>query len=169
MKAIAAIAPDWGIGDGSGMLYQIPGDLKYFRKQTAGHAVIMGRKTLESLPGGKPLPKRRNIVLTRDPDFAREGVEVVHSVPKLLELIADVPEDEVFVAGGGQIYRQLLPYCRRVYMTRVEAAAPAEVFFPDVPHDPDFTLLKRSAPITENGLRYHFYIYERISPPWKNA
>ena len=169
MNAIVVVSSNMGIGREGGLLFSLKEDMRFFRRTTLGKTLVMGRRTLDSFPGGKPLPKRRNIVLTRDPDFEREGVEVVHSVPELLELTADVPEDEVFVAGGGQVYRQLLPYCKRVYMTRVEAEAPAEVFFPDVPHDPDFTLLKRSAPITENGLRYHFYIYERISPPWKNA
>ena len=157
MKAIAAVAPNWGIGDGTGMLYRIPGALKFFRSRTAGHTVIMGRRTLESLPGGKPLPKRRNIVLTRDRRWHPRGVYVCHSIRELLELLTALEETDPFVIGGGEIYRQLLPYCDSCILTRVDQAPPVtpSVFFPDLAalgwHE---TVL--SEPQEENGYTYRF-------------
>ena len=161
MKAIAAVAPDWGIGDGSGMLYHLPGDLKYFRKQTAGHAVIMGRKTLESLPGGKPLPKRRNIVLTRDRRYQKRGVYVCHSVRELLELLAALGETDPFVIGGGEIYRLLLPYCDACLLTRVDQPPEISpsVFFPDLA-SAGWHETASSERQEENGLTYRFTEWE---------
>ena len=161
MKAIAAIAPDWGIGDGAGMLYSLPGDLKYFRRQTAGHTVIMGRKTLESLPGGKPLPKRRNIVLTRDRTYKKRGVYVVHSPRELLELLAALDDTDPFVIGGGEIYRLLLPYCDACLLTRVDQPPEISpsVFFPDLA-SAGWHETASSEPQEENGLTYRFTEWE---------
>jgi len=157
MKAIVAVAPDWGIGDGRGMLYHIPGDLKYFREQTAGHTVIMGRKTLDSLPGGKPLPKRRNIVLTRDRGFARPGVYLCHDLMELQELLASLGEKDPFVIGGGEIYKMLLPWCDSCLVTRVEQPPEIRpsVFFPNLEKE-GWTEKSQVPPLEENGLRYRF-------------
>ena len=157
MKSIVCVSPDWGIGDGAGMLYHIPGDLKYFKSQTAGHTVIMGRKTLESLPGGKPLPKRRNIVLTRDRRYRKPGVYVCHNLRELQELLAALGEDEPFVIGGGEIYRMLLPYCESCLVTRVEQEPDItpSVFFPNL-EEAGWTEITRSEPQEENGVTYHF-------------
>ena len=133
MKSIVCVSPDWGIGDGVGMLYHIPGDLKYFKEQTAGHTVIMGRKTLESLPGGKPLPKRRNIVLTRDRRFRRPGVYVCHDLQELQELLAALGEEEPFVIGGGEIYQMLLPFCDSALVTRVKEKPEINEVYKDKP------------------------------------
>ena len=157
MRAIVAAAPDWGIGDGRGMLYSIPGDLKYFREQTKGHTVIMGRKTLESLPGGRVLPKRRNIILSRDRKLKVPGAYVCHSVGELLSLLEALGEKDAFVIGGGEIYQKLLPYCESALVTQVEQAPPIQpsVFFPDL-EEAGWHLTKKSAPQEENGLTYTF-------------
>lgn len=166
MQAIVAVAPDWGIGDGAGMLYHLPGDLKYFREQTQGHTVIMGRKTLDSLPGGKPLPKRRNIVLTRDQSFARPGVYVCHDIPELLSLLESLNDHDPFVIGGGEIYRQLLPYCRRALVTRVEAAPPLSpcVFFPDL-KEAGWREVSAGDIQEESGIPYRFTSWEPEGSP----
>ena len=161
MTAIVAADLNWGIGDGKGMLYQLPGDLQYFRQKTAGHTVIMGRRTLESLPGGKPLPKRRNIVLTRDRSYHPAGCYVCHSIRELLELLAELRETEPFVIGGGEIYRKLLPYCKSCLVTQIREALPIlpTVFFPDLEKE-GWHKIKESAPEEENGFTYHFTEWE---------
>ena len=165
MNAIVAVSEDFGIGREGGLLFPLREDMRYFRRMTLGKTLIIGRKTLDSFPGGRPLPNRRHIVFTRDPAFEREGVTVVHDLAELAEAVRDIPEEELFVAGGGQIYRLLLPYCRTLYVTRVKAQAEAEVFFPDLRKEPSFRLMKRSAPLCENGIRYYFCVYERTDTP----
>lgn len=133
MKAIVAVDENWGIGAGGGLLVHIPEDLKRFRRLTTGHAVVMGRRTFNSLPGGKPLPNRENIVLTRDEGLRIEGLVVLHSLEELFTHIAPCASD-VFVIGGQEIYMQLLPYCDNVYVTHVQGPGiPApEKFFPNL-------------------------------------
>lgn len=121
ISAIVAVCDDWGIGHNGGMVVANSRDMRHFVHATTGHAVIMGRRTLESFPGGRPLKNRRNIVLTRDPFFHRQGVEVAHDVAHALELVAD--EDEAWVIGGAQIYRQFLPYCQEAEVTKTIASA----------------------------------------------
>ena len=159
MNAIAAVSLDWGIGKGSDLLFHIREDMQRFRSLTSGGCVIMGRKTLDSMPGGKPLPKRRNIVITRSPDFSREGVEVAHSLQDALDLAAGDDPDKVWVIGGGEIYAAMLPYCRLCYLTRVYARPECDVFFPNLDTKPVWQIL-RSGPIVSDGaLDYQFIEY----------
>ena len=119
MNCIAAVDQNWAIGRNGKLLAHIPADLRYFREVTGGKVVVMGRKTLESFPQGRPLPNRINVVLTRDAGYDCEGVLVVHSMEEALEIISgDAPED-VFIIGGGQIYRSFLPYCDTAYIFRI--------------------------------------------------
>ena len=169
VSAIAAVSPDWGIGDGKGMLYRLPGDLKYFRSVTLGHPVIMGRKTLESFPGGKPLPGRENIVITRNRNFHPEGVTVVHSLAALRRLLAARPDETFFVIGGGEIYEKLLPDCDTAYLTMVETPPPIAptVFFPDLSKKRSWEMISLSEPHSEdNGAVYRFSLWrrKRIAP-----
>ena len=161
MRAIVAVAPDWGIGDGKGMLYRLPGDLKYFREQTKGHTVIMGRKTLESLPGGKILPKRRNIILSRSRKLKVPGAYVCHSVSELLSLLEALDEKDAFVIGGGDVYKKLLPYCGSCLVTMVQQEPPIAptVFFPNL-EEAGWHVTKKSAPQSENGFEYVFTEWE---------
>ncbi len=101
MNAIAAVSRDWGIGRAGELLFHIPEDLRRFRALTTGGTVIMGRKTLDSLPGGRPLPNRRNLVLTRNAAFSRPGVEAVRSLEELLALLEGQDPDRAWVCGGG--------------------------------------------------------------------
>ena len=113
MDLIVAVSRRWGIGNGKDLLFHLKEDLRFFRRMTLDKTVILGRRTLDSFPGGRPLPRRRHLVLSRDPAFAREGTEVFSSPEAVLEAVRDLPPDEVFVIGGGEIYRRFLPYCRR--------------------------------------------------------
>ena len=160
MNAIVVADRNWAIGRNNGLLFSLPGDMKHFRTLTSGGTVIMGRRTLDSFPGGRSLPKRRNIVITRDSDFCREGCEIVHSPEAALALAGD--GDDVWLIGGGSIYAALLNRCRRACVTRVDTAAPeADVFFPDLDALPEWTVEHTGEPITENGLTYRFVDYIR--------
>ena len=110
MHAIVAADKNWGIGRNNELLVRIPNDMKNFRRLTEGNVVVMGRKTLESFPGGKPLPNRVNIVLTRQEGYDGKGAVVVHSEEELREELAKYTE-EIFIIGGESIYRMMLPYC----------------------------------------------------------
>ena len=142
MNIIVAVDKNYGIGRDGGLLFSIPEDMAYFRSMTRGKTVIMGRKTLESLPGGRPLKDRRNIVFSRNAGFEREGVEKVSSVEELLDIIKE--DDDVFVIGGEAIYREMLPCCDKAYVTMVDAEADADRFFPRIEDMPEWTLVQSS-------------------------
>ena len=162
MNAIAAVSLDWGIGRGDRLLFHIREDMRRFRAMTSGGTVIMGRKTLDTMPGGKPLPNRRNIVLTRRPDFAREGVETARSVEEVLALVAGEDPETVWSIGGGEVYAALLPHCRRCCLTRVYQRVDCDVYFPDLDRLPQWRLF-RSGPILREGeLDYQFVDYQQI-------
>lgn len=164
MNAIVAVDQNWAIGRENGLLFSLPGDMKRFRALTLNGTVIMGRKTLDSFPGGRPLPKRRNIVITRDPDFAREGCEAVRDPEAALALAAE--DENVWLIGGGSIYAALLDRCQRVYVTRVEAAAEgADAFFTDLDALPEWTVEHTGEAVTENGLTYRFVEYRNTACP----
>ena len=160
MNAIVVVDRNWAIGRSNGLLFSLPGDMKRFRALTTGGTVIMGRKTLDSFPGGRPLPRRRNIVITRDPAFQREGCEIVRSPEEAAALAGD--GDDVWLIGGGSVYAALLNRCRRAYVTRVDAAAAgADTFFPDLDALPEWTAERIGEPREENGLAYRFVDYVR--------
>lgn len=163
MNCIAAVDENWGIGKDGKLLVSIPADMKYFRETTMGKTLIMGRKTLDSFPGGQPLKRRRNICLTRDPDFAREGVEIVHSVEEALELVAEEDPENVFVIGGETVYRQFLPYCEKACITAIEYTYAADAHFPNLDKDPAWKCTFESDEGTYFDLTYSFKTYERVS------
>ena len=168
MRLIAIVAADaaWGIGKDGGMLYQLPLDLKYFAQQTRGHAVVMGRATLQSLPGGQPLKGRTNIVLTRDRSLQVPGAQVVHSLAELARALAPLAGQDVFVIGGQQVYEQLCDHCHMALVTRVQATRPADTFFPDLDARSGWRLAERSAPVEEGGVVYTHctYVNDRPAP-----
>jgi len=128
VSAIVAAAENNAIGKDNQLLWHLPNDLRFFKRTTTGHTIIMGRKTYESV--GKPLPNRRNIIVTRQAGYTADGAEVVHSLAAALESCAG--EEEVFVVGGAEIYQQALPVVNRIYLTRVHAALPGDSFFPQL-------------------------------------
>lgn len=160
MIAIAAVSKNWGIGKDNRLLFHLPSDMKRFRAFTSYMTVIMGRKTLESFPGAKPLPRRRNIVLTSRTEPI-EGAEIAGSVEEVLRLTADEPGDEVYVIGGSSVYRALLPYCDRVLLTRVFEEADADAFFPDLDAMDEWHIAAASEIMEENGLKFQYIDYIR--------
>ena len=133
MNAIVAVDNNWAIGYRGELLFHIADDMKHFKTLTTGGTVVMGRKTLDSLPGGKALPNRRNIVLTRDPNFSRENVEVAHNVDELTTMVDVIGDPSVWVIGGAQIYVLLFDYIYDIYVTKVDTVVEnADAWFPDL-------------------------------------
>lgn len=167
MRAIVAVDENFGIGRKGQMLFHLPGDLQYFKRMTKGKALVMGRATLDSLPGGRPLPGRVNIVLTRNPDFQKEGVRVAHSLAELKEVTQGYDQQDLMVIGGQAIYEMLMDYCDLAYVTHIKAQAPSDRHFPNLNTRPGWSLRSCEPEQTENGLRYAFCTYENQHPkPW---
>ena len=160
MNAIVVADRNWAIGRDGGLLFSLPTDMKRFRSLTMGGAVILGRKTLESFPGGRPLPGRKNIVITRQKGLSVEGAAVVSSLAEALDAAGDTPPDQIWVIGGGSVYTALLSRCKRVYLTKVDAQAEdPDTFFPNLDKLPAWEVEHTSDPITENGVTYQFIDY----------
>lgn len=130
VSLIAAMSTHRVIGRAGALPWKLPDDMKFFMRTTTGHTIIMGRKTWESFPGGKPLPNRRHIVITRQAGYVAEGAEVVATLDEAIELAAD--DGEVFVIGGGQIYEQAITRAQRIYLTLVHADVEGDVLFPRI-------------------------------------
>lgn len=138
MQAIVAVDHAWGIGYKGSLLVHIREDLQFFKSQTMGKVMVMGRLTLESLPGGKPLPGRRNVVLSTQ-NSTIEGVELCHNIEQLGSVLkGEHALSQAMVIGGGQIYRALLPYCDTILLTRIHAVYPSDITFPNLDMDPNF-------------------------------
>ena len=160
MDAVVAADAAWGIGLGGTQTLVIPEDRQHFRRVTGRGTIIIGRRTLMDFPGGRPLKNRRNIILTRDENFAVEGGVVAHSVEEALALAGDPPEG-VFVCGGESVYRQFLPYCGRVYVTRIYASPEADAHFPNLDALPEWELEDPGELSESGGLKYRFQVYAR--------
>lgn len=154
MKIIAAVDEDGGIGKNGKLLFNISKDMAYFKKITTGKTVVMGRKTYESI--GKPLPARRNIVLTRD-SKNYQGVETVSSVEELLRIC----DNDAFVIGGGEVYKLLMPYCDTAYITRIFKRTDADVFMPELSDADYWKIVEKSKIYHESNVDFQFFIYKR--------
>lgn len=161
MNLIVAADENWGIGKDGGLLTHLPGDLKYFKEKTTGKVVVMGRATLESLPGGKPLPQRTNIILTRDASFQKEGCIIVHSMQQLLTECAKYDPEDVMIIGGEQIYMQLIRQCERLFITKIFASFDADKHIMNVDKMQSFVLACESDVMEENGICYQFLEYRK--------
>ncbi len=162
MNAIVNVAENWGIGQDNGLLVTISADLKRFRQLTVGRTVVLGRKTLETFPGGRPLRGRRNLILSGNPSFYVNGATVVHSVSDLRDAL--LPEEPVSVIGGASIYELLLPYCDTALVTKTYITAPADRFFPNLDTLPGWELEHASEILEENGIRFQYLDYRNHSP-----
>lgn len=160
MKAIVVVDENWSIGKDGGLLVHLPGDLKYYKEKTYGKTVVIGRKTLESFPGAKPLPGRANLVLTRNPEYKPEGCQVFHSKEELLEYLGTDTE-EVYISGGENIYRQFMEDCDKFYVTKIYAEFPADRSFPDLDQRDDMEITWKSDIQEEKNIKYQFFEYTR--------
>ncbi len=159
MELIVAVYDDWGIGMDGTQPVALAVDRKFFREKTAGAMVIVGRKTLADFPGGRPLPKRVNVVLTRS-EMDRDDVVVCHSPEEAMDLAKTA--SKVMVIGGGSIYRQMIPFCDRAYVTKVHACPASDTFFPDLDADPHWVLHEILMSGEEDGIGYEMCLYHRV-------
>ncbi|MEF9952423.1 MAG: dihydrofolate reductase [Clostridium sp.] len=159
MKAIVAVDLNWGIGKGRDLLQFIPEDMKFFKEQTLGNVVIMGRETFESLPGKNPLVDRKNIVLSRDLTFEDDRLTICRSIEEALEEVKDLNSDKVFIIGGEKIYKQFLPYCNELFITKIQKEYDADKYFPNVDSEDMFTMVEKSDIKDHKGLEFYFTKY----------
>lgn len=130
LEAVVAVDRGWGIGYKGELLCRVRDDLRNFRSVTSGKTVILGSKTLSTFPNGQPLKNRRNIILSRNPDYKVEGAEVAHSLDEAFNMLSE--SETAVVIGGDSIYKLFLPYCDRVYVTKFDTELPADAFFPNL-------------------------------------
>lgn len=160
MNLIVAVDKNWTIGCRGKLLVSIPSDMKFFREQTSGKVVAMGRKTLESFPNGLPLKNRTNIVLTSDKNYSVKEAIVVHDFDALLEELKKYRSEDIYVIGGETIYRQLLPYCKTAYITKINYAYEGDTYFPDLDKDSNWVMVEESEEQTYFDLEYVFTKYD---------
>lgn len=158
MELIVAVYDDWGIGKDGTQPIALSADRKFFRETTKGACVIVGRKTLSDFPGGKPLPGRMNVVISRKHAFM-DGVVVCNSPKEAADVAAQ--QQRSFVIGGGSIYEQMLPYCETAYVTKVHACPESDTFFPDLDADSRWKLETVLQSGEENGIAYEMCLYKR--------
>ena len=158
MKLIVAVDEKWGIGRQNGLLFSVPEDMKFFRRATEGKVIVVGRKTLESFPGGKPLKNRVNIVITTRPNIS--GAVCVNGLAALMREIGHFPESDVFVCGGASIYELLLDYCDEAFVTKISALGSADAFFPNLDERANWELKQTSEETESNGYKLSFTVYK---------
>ncbi|WP_230398880.1 dihydrofolate reductase [Novisyntrophococcus fermenticellae] len=161
MKAIVAADKNWGIGYENKLLTSIPSDMKFFRETTMGHVVVMGRKTLESLPNGLPLAGRTNIVLTRDTNYKVKGAVIVHSKEELLEEVKKYEDENIYCIGGGSVFELLLPFYNTVLVTKIDVAYQADTYFPNLDKLPEWEMTEEGEEQTCFDIEFRFTKYER--------
>ena len=163
MNLIACADENWGIGFENRLLVHIPEDMRFFRDMTLGSVVVMGRKTLESLPGGRPLEGRRNLVLTRNPSYQAVGVQTAPGIQALMQELSFCESKNIYVIGGASIYRQMLDFCDTAYITKVARAYQADAFLPNLDVQGGCRLAASSGAqfSPDAGVEYRFLRYER--------
>lgn len=160
MELIVAVYDDWGIGRDGTQPVALSADRKFFREMTRGAMVIVGRKTLADFPGGRPLPNRVNVVLTRQ-DAHIEGTMICHSPQEAVEIAKS--SARAMVIGGGSVYRQMLPFCDTAYVTKVHTKPESDTFFPNLDADPAWYMAKTLQSGEENGIAYEMCCYQRVT------
>lgn len=161
MQLIVAVDKNWAIGYQNKLLVSIPADMRFFREETANKVLIMGKNTLESFPGGQPLINRVNIVIALEKDYKAKGTIVVYSIEEALEEAKKYKSEDIYVIGGASIYKQMLPYCDKAYITKIDFAYQADTYFPNLDEMEDWILSEESEEQTYYDLAYTFCTYQR--------
>ncbi len=160
MDLIVAVDEKWGIGKDGQLLVRLSEDMKRFRKMTVGNVVIMGRKTVQTFPQQRPLPQRRNIIMTHNTQYVCPGAEVCHNIQEVLRKVEKERKKQIFVIGGGTIYKQFLPYCERAYVTKIYQTFVADTYFKNLDEDYHWKLVAQEPLQEEKGIGYAFLTYE---------
>lgn len=161
MNLIVAVDNNWAIGCRGDLLVRIPNDHKNFWQKTRGRVVVLGRKTLETFPQGMPLGDRTNIILSTDTGYKVKDAVIVHSVEELLEELKKYDDDDIFIIGGGLVYKTMLPYCGTAYVTKIDHDYEADAYFPNLDTDADWEITDESEEQTYFDIAYRFVKYER--------
>lgn len=164
MNLIVCVNNRMSIGKSGSLLYSIPEDMRFFRRMTAGKTVVMGRATLQSLPGGMPLKNRKNIVLSHNPPEETNGAVYAKDLSELANLLKDEEPDDVFIIGGGMLYRLLYPYCQKAFITFVDDDGEGDAYFPDLTKEENWKEVYSSEVKEHEGLRYVFKTFKNSSP-----
>lgn len=161
MNCIVAVDENWAIGYKNELLVRIPADQKFFRQETTGKVVVLGRKTLETFPQGRPLPNRTNIIVSTKQDYEVKDAIVVHSIEELLEELKKYDTNDVYIIGGDSIYKQMLPYCDTAHVTKIDRIYDADTYFPNLDEMDEWEITADSDEQVYFDLTYHFLKYER--------
>lgn len=159
MNFIVAVDQNWGIGKNGELLFRLPPDMKYFKEATMGKVVVMGEATLRSLPGGKPLSGRTNIVLSDDHKFFCDGAQMCRTMDELFDVLGQYHTNDVFIIGGASVYNQLMDCCDTAFITKVHTTADADVFIFPLDNRDGWTLKEASAPHEYKDLTFTFNVY----------
>nr|MBC7611987.1 dihydrofolate reductase [Pseudopedobacter sp.] len=159
LSIIVATDEENGIGKENQLMWHLPKDLKFFKTTTSGHPIIMGRKTYDSV--GRPLPNRRNIIITRQKDLKIDGVEIFNDLENAVKACSN--EHEVFIVGGGEIYRQALPFTDKIYLTKVHHTFDADAFFPEFNHS-EWELISKEDHVQDekHAFSFSFLTFVRV-------
>lgn len=161
ISLLVAMDTNHVIGFENDMPWHLPEDLKYFKEKTTGQTIIMGRKTFDSI--GRVLPKRQNVVLTRQKMGLPDGIEVIHDINLIYQWNKEQPDQEFFVIGGGNLYEQILPYADRMYITRIEESFQGDTYFPNYKDDEwELTSKIKGKKDDQNSYDYYFLQYDRL-------
>lgn len=162
MKLIVAVDKNWAIGYRNELLVSIPADMRFFKDQTTGKVVVMGKNTLESFPGGKALKNRVNIVIALEKSYKAPDAIVVNSIEDAIAEASKYDTDDVYVIGGASIYKQMLQFCDTAYVTKIDHAYVADTYFPNLDEDESWQMTEISEEQTYYDLEYRFTKYEKI-------
>ena len=158
MKVIVAVDENWAIGKGGDQLVYLSADLKRFQALTTGHSILLGRKTLATFPGGRPLKNRRNLILSATPGYTVQGGEVFSTWEEAL----NAADGNTYVVGGESVYRQFLPFCDTAYVTKIRHAFPADRYFPNLDEDPAWKVMETEGPFVQGEMLFFYVTYRRI-------
>ena len=159
MNMIVAVDSNWAIGHKGKLLVSIPEDMQFFRRETTGKVVVMGRKTLESFPNGLPLKNRVNVVITKDKEYNIKDAIICHSIEEALEVLNQYNDEDIYVIGGESVYRQFLPYCSVAHVTKINYSYDADTYFPNLDEMDEWTIEESSDERTYFDLEYEFVKY----------
>lgn len=160
MNAIVVVDNNWAIGRDGQLLVHLPGDLRYYKEKTLGKVIVVGRKTLESFPGGKPLPDRTVVVVTRNRNYFRDDCIVCHSKEEVLETLGKYDTEDIFISGGAEIYRLFMDVCDDFYVTKIYKGFDADRYFPDL-DSLGYETVWKSPMQEEKGISYRFLKYRK--------
>lgn len=161
MNLIVAVDSNWAIGCKNNLLVRIPADHKFFRQETTGKVVVLGRKTLETFPQGMPLKNRTNIIMSTNPDYHVKDAIIVHSKEELLKELEKYPSEDIYIIGGESVYRMMLPYCNVAHVTKIDHAYEADTYFPDLDQDEEWKITADSEEQTYFDIAYRHVKYEK--------